>query len=79
MKQLVGKIIEVYIPEDKTESDIMYNTRIGFKVQTAEGLKIIELEQDNDNVKLYKEDTILITEQEISGKSFIDIERLEDE
>ena len=79
MKQLVGKIIEVYIPEDKTESDIMYNTRIGFKVQTAEGLKIIELEQDNDNVKLYKEDTILITEQEISGKNFIDIERLEDE
>ena len=53
MKQLVGKIIEVYIPEDKTESDIMYNTRIGFKVQTAEGLKIIELEQDNENVKLY--------------------------
>lgn len=79
MKQLVGKIIEVYIPEDKTESDIMYNTRIGFKVQTAEGLKIIELEQDNENVKLYKEDTILITEQEISGKNFIDIERLEDE
>ena len=79
MKQLVGKIIEVYMPEDKTESDIMYNTRIGFKVQTAEGLKIIELEQDNDNVKLYKEDTILITEQEISGESFIDIERLEDE
>ena len=79
MKQLVGKIIEVYIPEDKTESDIMYNTRIGFKVQTAEGLKIIELEQDNENVKLYKEDTILITEQEISGESFIDIERLEDE
>ena len=79
MKQLVGKIIEVYIPEDKTESDIMYNTRIGFKVQTAEGLKIIEMEQDKDNVKLYKEDTILITEQDISGKHFIDIERLEDE
>ena len=79
MEQLIGKIIEVYIPEDKNISDIMYNKRIGFKVQTAEGLKIIELEQDNDNVKLYKEDTILITEQEISGKSFIDIERLEDE
>ena len=57
----------------------MYNKRIGFKVQTAEGLKIIELEQDKDNVKLYKEDTVLITEQDISGESFIDIERLEDE
>jgi len=79
MKQLIGKIIEVYIPEDENISDIMYNTRIGFKVQTAEGLKIIEMEQDKDNVKLYKEDTILITEQEISGKHFIDIERLEDE
>ena len=79
MKQLIGKIIEVYIPEDENISDIMYNTRIGFKIQTAEGLKIIEMEQDKDNVKLYKEDTILITEQEISGKHFIDIERLEDE
>ena len=79
MEQLIGKIIEVYIPEDDNISDIMYNTRIGFKIQTAEGLKIIEMEQDKDNVKLYKEDTILITEQDISGKHFIDIERLEDE
>ena len=79
MEQLIGKIIEVYIPEDDNISDIMYNTRIGFKIQTAEGLKIIEMEQDKDNVKLYKEDTILITEQEISGKHFVDIERLEDE
>lgn len=79
MEQLIGKIIEVYIPEDENISDIMYNTRIGFKIQTAEGLKIIEMEQDKDNVKLYKEDTILITEQEISGKHFVDIERLEDE
>ena len=79
MEQLIGKIIEVYIPEDENISDIMYNTRIGFKIQTAEELKIIEMEQDKDNVKLYKEDTILITEQEISGKHFVDIERLEDE
>ena len=49
MKQLIGKIIEVYIPEDKTISDIMYNTRIGFKVQTAEGVKTIEMDQDEEN------------------------------
>lgn len=79
MKQLIGKIIEVYIPEDKTISDIMYNTRIGFKVQTAEGVKTIEMDQDEENVKLYKEDTVLITEQDISGKHFLDIERLENE
>ena len=51
MEQLIGKIIEVYIPEDKNISDIMYNKRIGFKVQTAEGLKIIELEQDNEQYR----------------------------
>ena len=79
MKQLIGKIIEVYIPEDKTISDIMYNTRIGFKVQTAEGVKTIEMDQDEENVKLYKEDTVLITEQDISEKHFLDIERLENE
>ena len=79
MKQLVGKIIEVYIPEDETKSDIMYNTQIGFKVQTAEGIKTMNMEQDEDNVKLYKGDTVLITEQDISGKHFLDIERLENE
>ena len=79
MKQLIGKIIEVYILEDKTISDIMYNTKIGFKVQTAEGVKTIEMNQDEENVKLYKEDTVLITEQDISGKHFLDIERLENE
>ena len=70
MKRLEGKVAEVFIPDDNSKE-------IGFRVETVEGIKEIREEQREDNVKILREDRVILTEQVISNHYFIDIE-LED-
>lgn len=82
MERIVGKIIEVYIPKQYKNGnllDVMDRTNIGFKVKVGDEILAIEEEQDDINCKLLKGDTVLITKQVISGKEFIDIECLGDD
>ncbi len=80
MNKTTGKVIEVFIPEQYKNGallDVMDRTNIGFKVETDEGIKEIILESDEDNAQIMKNDTVVITEQTISDKHFIDIELCE--
>lgn len=79
MERMIGKIIEVYIPEQYKNGnliDVMDRTNIGFKVKVNDEIVVIEDEQDDINCRFLKGDTVLITKQVISGKEFIDIEYL---
>ena len=80
MSRTIGKVTEVFIPEEYKNGnllDIMDRTSIGFKVQTDNGIKEIITEADEFNAKIMKDDLVMITEQTISGKDFIDIELYE--
>ena len=70
MKRLSGRVAEVFIPDDNSKE-------IGFRVETVEEIKEIREEQREDNVKILREDRVILTEQVISNHYFIDIE-LED-
>ena len=77
MKTYIGKVIEVYIPpfdENGNKADIMYSTRIGFKVMVNNEIVDLIFEQDDNNVNIFNGDIVLITEQVINNKKFIDIE-----
>ena len=67
MKKLSGRVVEVFIPDNM-------NQEVGFRVETNEGIKEIIEEQDECNVKILREDNVIVTEQIIDGKYFIDIE-----
>ena len=72
-----GKVMEVYIPEQFKNGellDVMDRTNIGFRVKTPDGLKDLILEANADNAQIMKNDEVLIIEQDISGKHFVDIE-----
>ncbi len=71
MKKLSGRVVEVFIPDNM-------NQEVGFRVETNEGIKEIIEEQDEYNAKILREDNVIVTEQIINGKYFIDIE-LEEE
>lgn len=74
-----GKVIEVFIPKQYKNGnllDIMNRTLIGFKVETENGMKEVIQEQDEFNVEIRKGDTVLVTEQIIGGKEYIDIEKV---
>lgn len=80
MKQYIGKVIEVFVPEQYNNGnllDVMDRTNIGFKVETNDGIKEVILEQDEFNAEIMKNDLVIITEQTISGKDFVDIELYE--
>ena len=80
MKKITGKVIEVFIPKQYKNGDlldIMDRTNIGFKVMTDEGMKEIIEEADEYNSMIMKDDIVVITEQNISGKDYIDIELYE--
>lgn len=82
MKKIIGKVTEVFIPLEYANDnlvDVMDRTKIGFKVMTDNGLEEVILEQNIDNAKIMKDDLVIITYQEISGKQFIDIELCGDE
>ena len=67
MKKLSGIVVEVFIPDNM-------NQEVGFIVETNEGIKEIIEEQDEYNAKILREDNVIVTEQIIDGKYFIDIE-----
>lgn len=80
MIQTIGKVTEVYIPKQYKNGnllDIMDRTSIGFKVETDNGIKEIVTDVDEFNARIMKDDLVMITEQTISGKDFIDIELYE--
>ncbi len=81
MKQELGKVIEVFIPQEYKNNkliDVMDIKNIGFKVMTDNGIEEIIQEQNEFNSNIMKNDTVLITEQTISNKKFIDIELYEE-
>lgn len=80
MNKKYGKVIEVFIPEEIVNGrniDVMDSKKIGFKVQVED--KIIEVieKQDEHNSNIMKNDDVIITIQNISGKDFVDIELLD--
>ena len=80
MEQMEGTILNIYIPKEYNNGqliDVMYRTKITFKVETEMTIENIELDQDKDNVKLHIGDKVLITKQTINGIEYIDIEKME--
>ena len=80
MNRITGKVIKVFIPNEYKNGnllDVMDRTNIGFKVETSEGIKEIITEQNELNAKILKNDLVIIIEQTISGKDFVDIELYE--
>lgn len=78
MEQIIGKVIEVFIPVKKNQ-DIMDSTKIGFKIQTEDKIITIEEDQNEYNVSILREDLVYITKRTISNKTFIEIEKVNGE
>ena len=77
MIKKIGKVIDVFIPEEYKVGrliDVMDSTKIGFKVMLEDEMIELIQEQDEYNVEIMKNDMVVITKQNISGKDFIDIE-----
>ena len=72
MKKQRGRVIEVFIPDD-------FDTKIGFKVDTNEGIKEIILEQDHYNAQILREDEVILTEQMIHDKYVVGLTLEEDD
>ena len=82
MKKTIGKVVEVWIPEqyqDEKLLDVMDRNQIAFRVITDQGEKEIVTDQNECTSNIMKEDTVMITEQVISGQYYIDIELYEDD
>ena len=82
MIKTIGKVIEVFIPQQYRNDvllDVMDRTNIGFKVMTNNGIREITVESNEFNAKIMKNDIVIIIEQTIFGKNFIDIEQYEDD
>ena len=80
MTKLIGKIIEVYIPEQYKNNnllDVMDITNLGFKIMTENGIRDVIVESNELNARIMKNDLVTIIEQKISGKDFVDIELYE--
>ena len=76
MNKTIGKVIDIYIPEQYKNNallDIMDRNNITFKILTNNGLKVITAQQNDENANIMKNDLVEIIEQTISGKEFIDI------
>lgn len=76
MKKIIGKVIEVFIPKQYKNGlllDEMDRTNLGFKVMCEDGLKEIIVEANDINSEIRKDDMVLIVEQDISKKHFVDI------
>lgn len=77
MEKLYGTVKEVYIPEEYKNGnllDIMDRNVIGFKVLIDDEIKDFQFEQDEFNVKIMKNDEVLIIKQVIDGKEYVDID-----
>lgn len=74
--------MEVWIPEQYQDGkllDVMDRNQIAFRVITDQGEKEIVTDQNEWTSNIMKEDTVMITEQVISGQYYIDIELYEDD
>ena len=77
MEKLYGIVKEVYIPEQYKNGnllDVMDRSVIGFKVLIDDEVQDFQFEQDEFNVKIMKNDEVLIIKQVIDGNEYIDIE-----
>ena len=72
MEKFIGKLIEIFIPEDKI--DIMNSKNIGFKILINNEIIEVIQEQNINNSHIYKNDLVTITKQVISDIVFYDIE-----
>ena len=82
MKKTIGKVVEVWIPEQYQDGkllDVMDRNQIAFRVITDQGEKEIVTDQNEWTSNIMKEDTVMITEQVISCQYYIDIELYEDD
>ncbi len=74
MKQQIGRVVQVFIPNEDKLVDVMVAKEIGFKVK-LEDKEITIIEEINElNAMIHKDDLVLVTTNTISGKEFIDIE-----
>lgn len=72
-----GVVIDVFLPKQYKDGnllDVMDRNLIGFKVKTDNDIKEVILKQDEYNAMIMKNSLVTITEQNISGTNFIDIE-----
>ena len=77
MIKKIGKVIDVFIPEEYNKErliDVMDSTKIGFKIMLEDEIIEVIQKQDEFNCDIMIDDIVVITEQNISGKDFIDIE-----
>lgn len=77
MIKTIGRVMDISIPKQYKNGnllDVMDRTNLEFKIMTKEGIEDIILEQNEVNSKILKDDVVVIIEQIISGKKFIDIE-----
>jgi len=77
VEKLYGIVKEVYIPEQYKNGqllDIMDRNVIGFKVLIDDSIQSFEFEQDEFNVRIMKDDEVVITKQVIDGIEYTDIE-----
>lgn len=75
-----GIVKEVFIPTEEYQ-DIMYSDKIGFKVQV--GTDIIEMievikKQDSNNIKIMKNDKVILIKESVDNKVCIDIRKEEE-
>lgn len=72
-----GIVKEIFIPTEEYQS-VMDSNKIGFKVQV--GTDIIEMieiikEQDFDNVRILKNDKVILTKNIVDNKAMFDIKK----
>lgn len=66
MREYIGKIIKVFMIDGVID-------QIGFDVDINGSVITIIENQDSNNINIYKDDTVIITEYEISNNIFRDI------
>lgn len=77
MKKIIGKVVEVFIPEEYKNGillDVMDRNNIGFKIDVDGVINEYIYEQNELNSKIMKGDIVLLVKQNISGREFVDIE-----
>lgn len=73
MNKLLGKVIEVYIPEEYKNNeviDVMSSSKIGFKIILDETNEIVDLvlEQDEDIADIFRDDKVVLIKDEDTAK-----------
>ena len=79
MERIIGREIEVYIPEQYKDGvllDIINRTNIGFKIMSSDKIFDIILKQNAKNTRILKGDLVVITKSLCNEK--VDIELLGD-